>query len=119
MDVKEAMKHWAAWGRDLQCASFTCGSIEKLYAKDSERFKFHTDVRSVMAFKYDCRVAEKVESKLVSILNKTELCVLVCCEVYGHSLPYEIIARKLHMPQAAMETYRLAALNKFRRVWHG
>lgn len=123
MEAKDALKHWSSWGRDnggiLPSGSPTCTSFERMYVKNPERYGWPVDREIASAFKYDLKTAEKVEKVLTACLSKTELRVLVCCEVYGYALTYEVIARRLHMPKASLETFRLTALNKFRRCWNG
>ena len=122
MDAKEALKHWAAWSRDTgkiyPTYAPTCTSFERNFVKDPSRYGWPVDQEE--RFKYDLKTAEKVEGKLIKCLSKTELMVILCCEVYAPGrLSYEVIARRLHMTKEALDSYRLAALHKFGRNWHG
>ncbi|WP_434779253.1 hypothetical protein [Neisseria sp. Ec49-e6-T10] len=110
--VSSYIRNWAAWNRDVGKIGQTCCSFERHFANDPERHKWEEDIERRLSFRYDAKIANKAEQLIIQNLSKTEIRVLVACEVYGHNMALKTVARIIEMPLSTLETYRDAAFYK-------
>lgn len=113
--TEEAIKHWSAWARDNGNWRQTCCSFERFFVLDKSRYGFPDDIEKQYRFKYDQRIAEKVESIICKYLVGTEKLVIIACEVYGAGMTYNEIARRLHIPLRSLMRFRENAFIKIGR----
>ena len=113
-NIDDHLKHWSAWSRDDGNWRQTCCSFERFYVLAQERYKFADDHEKQYRFKYDQRIAEKVE-KIIVKLPKMEKMVLIAAYVYCPHLKDEQVAKKLNLPTSSYKTFLTAGIYHFRR----
>lgn len=116
MEANAALKHWAKWAVDNGSWRRTCTSIERHWVSDPSRFQFPDDAGQSFAFRYDVRVAEKVE-EIVAGLIFQEKDVLRYRHIYLPHLADDVVARKMGMSARAFDTILLAATVHFGQMW--
>ena len=96
-DIDHQLKHWGAWARDNGAWRKLCRSIEHRYSFDLERYRFADDSEKQNRFRYEIKIAEKVEKIIIS-LPGTEKMILIAAYVYFPHLSDEQVAKKLDIP---------------------
>lgn len=116
-NIDNLLRHWASWARDDGNWRQTCCSFERFFILDKSRYGFSDDIEKQYRFKYDQRIAEKVE-KIIMSLQPLEKEVLKKTYVEYPHVFYGKIARAMGIPRRRYEIYLINAKRKIRRAYY-